>query len=270
MEIFINECSLEEQYASPFDFEQSIRSFIKTLNFLVDINKEKKVYRSRFFFNSKAISGFHLGTTLKKNHSINNLYNVTIQRINPQTWQNEQIHDYESSYKFNRIEYKSTSVAEIAERQNINKDYIGCLLNFEASSFSEFNEIDILKNDETNISIYCFIDKNAIYNWLVEKEILVPQEKYDENSKFPPTDLQSIINNKALFDSTDYPKNQGRKIYRRKGTNELWVVDNMHIGKKAHCEVFDEKTQIHLGTSLYNEVKINDAGKDRMRRIYLG
>lgn len=31
-----------------------------------------------------------------------------------------------------------------------------------------------------------------------------------------------------------------------------------HAGSKAHIEVFDETTGKHLGTSLYNEIKINE------------
>lgn len=270
MEVFINECSLEEQYDNTFDFGQSIGKFVKALNFLVNSDEEKKVYKSRHFFNSRAISGSHLGTTLKNSPSINALFNSAINRVNPKNWQDEQKHNNSTSYKIHQSEFGSTSVAEIAERVHICKNYIGGLLNFDSSSFSDLNEINITKDEGISIFVNCFSDETSTYNFLVEKGILVPTAQYDETSSFPPTDRQSILSNKDVFTPTNYPNNQGRKVYQRKGTNELWVLDNLHFGQNAHCEIFDLQSRHHIGTSLYNEIKINFNEKDNTKRIKLG
>ena len=46
-------------------------------------------------------------------------------------------------------------------------------------------------------------------------------------------------------------KNQyhGRTIYEEKETGYLWYVDNLHSGKSAHLEVFDNTGKNHIGES---------------------
>lgn len=38
-------------------------------------------------------------------------------------------------------------------------------------------------------------------------------------------------------------------MYKRVGTSELWYVDNLHYGRDAHLEVFNETTKKQIAVS---------------------
>ncbi len=268
MEIFINECSLHGQYQNNYGFNDSIKNFVACLNMISGIDNTK-FYKSRNFYSSSGIEGKHFETCLKAHHSINELFVQNLQIVNPKIWEDKQVHDSSLSYIFKGIDYKNKSVAELAERNNTN-GVEGLLINFENSIFSENHLIDIVKNGKITIIVECIDDTAKTHNWLVENDYLKPDNTYDENSDFPPTDFQSILNDSDIFESTQF-RNQGRKVFKRIDTNELWVVDGSkrHAGQKAHCEIFDETTRKHLGTSLYNEVNLNPKYKKENRFITL-
>lgn len=272
MEVFINECSLEGQYANNNIFHDSIRLFVKSIQCLIKIDTEKQVLKSNYFFDYRGFRGSHLGTSLKSNPSINLLFNSNFEKINPKIWNLNKIHDEKSSYVFNKINYVTKSVAEIAERKNTINEYKGFLLNFNDSSFSNEISINVVKNKGETILVDCAHDPNSVYNWLLKNEYIKPSEEYDESSQISPADSQTILNDSNLFELTTYPKNKNRKVYRKIGTTQLWTVDgwNKHAGKKAHIEVFDEISRKHLGTSLYNEDNLNIKHLKKNRTINLG
>lgn len=259
MQVFINESSLNSQYETKHAFLESIRMFLKSIKIINAYNKEKQVFQSQHFFYSIGLKGTHLGTILKADPSLNALFTQNMQEVNPKKWQSNQLHNMASSYEFMSECYTSTSTAELAERKLQNQDLIGLLLNFDKSIFGNLEQIIINKDKTHKIKIDCVVDDNDISRWLIKNKLINPDEEYDEKSKLVPMDFQTVLKDTDLFEITDYPKNNGRFVYRRKENNQLWVVDSSsrHAGSKAHIEIFDEKTGKHLGTSLYNKIDLN-------------
>jgi hypothetical protein len=272
MQIFINECSLSDQFTNQYAFNEAVNIFIgciETINFL---QQEKNILKSQYFFSHTGIKGTHLGTSLKNSPDLNRRFNENLQRLNPKKWEEDQVHSTAYSYVYLNRDYRETSVAELAERLITIKDIKGFLLNFKDSIFLDNTEIAIIKNGSEKIPVPCTYDYDSIYNWLVANKYINPEDEYDESSPLPPADNQTVLKNTEVFELTPYPKNNGRKVYRFVGKNELWVVDSSpkHAGKNAHIEVFNEITCKHLGTSLYNKIDLKEEYKKEGRSINLG
>lgn len=266
MQVFINECSIHEQYENHFQFIESVKCFIRSIKYISELKHDKEVFKSDLFFYSKGLKDTHFETSLKKNQSINTLFNENFKLINPKSWDNDLKHKHEDSYVYNKEEYTTTSIAELSERKIIDNSIKGFLLNFTHSIFADKPHIEVLKNNsQPTVVIDCNYDTISIYNWLVENDFIKPSETYDITSKFPPTDKQTVLNNVKAFELTTFKKNKGRNVYRKIGTNQLWCVDSLHYGCKAHIEIFNEIDCVHLGISLYNEDKIN-TGKAKPER----
>lgn len=272
MQVFINESSLNSQYENKHEFAESIRIFLKTIKVINEYNKEKQVFQSQYFFYSIGLKDTYLETILKSDPSLNALFTQNIQQINPKSWQSNQVHEADSSYEFLKQSYTHTSTAELAERKIQSQDLIALLLNFDKSVFGNSEQIEIDKNNSSKIMIDCVVNDNDIFQWLIKNKLFNPSEKYDEKSRLVPLDFQTVLNDTKLFEITDYPKNNGRFVFRRIDFSELWVVDSSsrHAGSKAHMEVFDEKTGKHKGTSLYNKVDLNSDYKKDNRTINKG
>lgn len=259
MQVFINETSLNSQFSNSNDFFNSLRTFLSSIKFISELKKDKHVFKSDDFFYFTGIKGTHFQSTLKSNPSMNLAFVTNLQLVNPKTWQKEQIHGADISYQYLNVEYCGTSVAEMAERQLTINEFKGFLLNFDPSHFEKNVKIEIIKEKDTKIVIDCNTDTESIKKWLSENEILDIVGEYDTSSGEAPLDSQTVLKDKRIFEKTHYPKNNGRNVYRRIGTNELWVVDSAkkHAGTKAHMEVFDEISGKHLGTSLYNQIRVD-------------
>ena len=272
MQIFINETSLNSQYEEKRDFVLALKVFLSSIKKISEIRNNKEVFKSNAFFYCTGLKGTYLETVLKSNPELNACFVQNMQLVNPKSWEKQQIHEVYSKYEFQEIDYVNTSIAELAERKFQNNTLVGFLLNFSNSIFGDSSKIEILKNKIHEISIDCAINPEDIESWLINKKIINPEEIYNENSGLPPLDIQTVLRDSTKFEKTNYPKNNGRSIYRKIGTNELWVVDGAkkHAGSKAHIEVFDETTGKHLGTSLYNEIKINEHFAKKDRSINLG
>lgn len=265
MEVFINECSLHEQFQVD-TFRECISNFIRTINIANQIN-EKTVYRSTLFFDYKAIKDTHIGKTLRDNFELNSLF---VQNIKSATcWQDSQVHSSTCSYNYSGNEYVNTSIAEAAERSVKSSQVI--LLNFYDSIFKSSTSLSVKKDGTIDLQVGCAFDESSFNNWLINQGLVNPDAKYDEKSGLAPLDSQTVLSNKSLFEETIWRNGKfGRKVYRLRGTNQLWVIDGAtkHATNKAHIEVFDENTTKHLGTSLYNEVSLN-ANYKRNRKITL-
>jgi hypothetical protein len=270
MQVFINECSIHEQYENDHDFVESVKSFVKSIKYISELKHDKEIFKSDLFFYSKGLKDTHFETSLKKNKSINSLFNENFKLINPKSWDNDLTHKHEDSYIYNNVEYTTTSIAELSERKIIDNLIKGFLLNFTQSIFADKPHIEVLKNNlQPPVIIDCNYDSISIYNWLVENNFIIPSQIYDVTSKFPPTDKQTILNNSALFQLTTFQKNKGRNVYRKIGTNQLWCVDSLHYGNYAHMEIFNEVDCKHMGTSLYNQDNIDTSRAKSKRVIYL-
>ena len=91
------------------------------------------------------------------------------------------------------------------------------------------------------------------------------QLNYDESSSSPPIDTHTILKDTNRLNRT---QNQyhGRTIYQEKETGYLWYVDNLHSGKSAHLEVFDNTGKNHIGESDL-EGKIDRTKFDKKKSI---
>jgi len=265
MEIFINECSLIEQF-HPYNIVDSIRVFLKTIEAVNKYN-DKTVFKSSTFISYKAIKDTHIESSLKSDF---NLRSVFFQNLkNATSWESQQIHENESEYIFETINYTGTSVAEIAERKIIEPRGNSILINFIDSVFGDKSEIGVEKNKETTANVNCAYDEDSIIDWLIKIGIIDPYKEYNVNSRLPPLDQQTVLMNPE-FELTRW-KNNRRKLYRRIGTNQLWAVDcsKRHTTQKAHIEIFDENTRKHLGTSIYNKIELNTSYCDLSRTVDL-
>jgi hypothetical protein len=272
MQLFINETSLHSQYSNQNDFINSLKLFISSIKRISEIKNEKFIHKSDHFFYYSGLEGNFFESILKKNPPLNQTFVQNLKLVNPKSWQNDQKHDNTSSYEFNNENFVTTSVAEITERKLIVEDFYGFLINFNESKFGSQPKVGVLKNSKDLIEVDSIVTPEDIEDWLISKGFINPEESYDENSRVPPADYQTVLKDTAIFEKTNYPRNNGRKVYKRKGTNELWVVDNAvkHAGSKAHIEVFDERTKMHIGTSIYNLINIEDRYKVKNRSINLG
>ncbi|MBD2482493.1 hypothetical protein H6G57_10755 [Planktothrix sp. FACHB-1365] len=119
-------------------------------------------------------------------------------------------------------------------------------------------------NDEVNcIKLDGVDEKEALDSWL-EHILNLSRLEYDESSKDPPTDEQTILREEKRFEKTS-SYYQGRAMYREIDTGRYWYVDNLHCGKAAHLEVFN-KAGHHLGEADLKG-KIDKSKKDKDKTI---
>ncbi len=255
MHVFINEASLHGQFKD-YNIQKCIRVFISAINFINHLNIEKKFFTSANIFFRKIIDDKLLSSNIPSIHSIqsiliNNLKNAI-------KWEDQQLHIIDEIYEYNDNDYASSSVAEIAERKLRENNLKATLINFSESLFGYALQITVIKNFEKEIILDCVLDEDTIERWLISNDLIDHNEQYDISSRIPPRDYQTVLKNPVEFEVTNYQPQHGRKVYRKKNTNELWVVDNSsrHATPKAHIEIFDEVTKRHLGTSLYNVIEL--------------
>lgn len=263
MQVFVNEKSLHGQYTEQ-NIEAEIKVFLSALSMLNALEFEKQILTTKNFFYSSAINGVHLNNTLTENRSLQALFFNNIKSC--KYWEDTIEHDPRSSYTHNNIDYVSYTIAEITERK-LNSNLLNTfLLNFPSSIFNNHPLITVIKSPNTSQDIDCSFDEASILNWLIANNIFDPNSKYSINSQQSPRDFQTVLVNNQIFELTNF-LNQGRKVYRRIGHNQLWVVDNLHYGKDAHLEVFDEATSKHLGVSAIDRVEVDVTYKIKKRTI---
>jgi len=263
MEIFINEVSLEGQYLTDAEFKDAVISFIAIFDLINEKIKDKQIYKedSRLYVNYEAVKGSNFNVSLNniRDKSIKKAFiNVIFNKLNPKEWRKEQIHSPTDSFDclMSNEQYKivnDTSLAEVAERnlQNSNSKYL--LINFINSSFNLIHPhinncclITVVKNnDEGNcIKLDSLDNKSALEYWL-EYNFYLSRAVYDELSNAPPRDEQTILREKQRFQKTSHTYDR-RVIYCEVATARYWYVDNLHFGKAAHLEVFDQ-AGCHVG-----------------------
>ncbi|HNQ69058.1 MAG TPA: hypothetical protein PKN32_11820 [Bacteroidales bacterium] len=268
MQVFINECSLNEQL-NKYTFVEAIKIFLRVIN---SVNKftGTNVYKSVLFFNFKALKDTHIERSLKANFELNSVFSQNLK--NALNWEKEQVHDEYSNYICNKEEYVKTSIAEISERKLADPLLNAILINFVDSKFSDNINILVHKNDSDIINVNCAFNESTIHEWLIERGFINPKIAYNEFLGLPPLDCQTVLCTSNKFELTKWRNGKfGRKVYRLIGSNQLWVVDNSikHATNKAHIEVFDETTKKHLGTSIYNKIELNSKHIEKSRIINL-
>lgn len=270
IQIFINEASYCSQYRCHDDLCDALRLFISSLKKICEIKKDKSVLQSRdLFCYSETYATPALDSILKSKRDLRFALKDNLQKLNPKYWQVNRMHKDDCKYVFSGKDYVRTSVAELAERKLQVGSLDGFLINFIGSPFGDSATIDVLKNDAVPINIDCTTTPESIEQWLTAHGFLSPYGTYNESSRIPPRDSQTVLWDKTLFEKVGRSTPHGRKVYRRIGTKELWYVDNLHVGADAHIEVFDEVTLEHLGTSKYNEISVNTSSRVSGRKIKL-
>ncbi|MFB2918961.1 hypothetical protein [Aerosakkonema funiforme] len=284
MEIFINEVSLEGQYVNDAQFKDAVIAFKAIFDLINEKLKDKQIYKedSKLYVNYDAMKGSNFNESLNniKDKSLKQaLINVIFNKLNSKEWRKEQVHSATDSFDclMTNEEYKvvnDTSLAEVAERKLQNSSSIYLLINFINSSFNLIHPhitncclVTIVKNnDEINcIKLDGLDNKYALEYWL-EHTLNLSCSVYDEVSSDPPRDEQTILREKERFQRTKF-RYDGRTIYYEVTTARYWYVDNLHSGKAAHLEVFNQAGS-HLGEADL-EGNINESKRDKNKTISL-
>ncbi len=282
MEIFINELSLEGQYFTETEFTQAVGIF-NALFFAIHQVKDKEIYKedSQLLVNYEAIKGSNFMASLNriKDRSLKQRFlEIVFDKLNSKEWRQEQVHSAHDNFNYvsptETRDVRNTSLAEVAERRLQHQDKLYLLVNFANSSFNQVHPylrdcylIPIVKNNEEAYPIQLdgLNNKTGLKNWL-EVRCRWSDFEYDDTSKVPPTDKQTVLRDSTRFEKTSGVI-QGRTIYRELRTDRYWYADNLHIGKAAHLEVFD-KTGKHLGEADLRG-NLNTLKKDLSKTIQL-
>jgi hypothetical protein len=282
MEIFINEVSLEGQYLNDVEFKEALIVFKDIFDLINEKIKDKQIYTqdSNVYVNYDAVkdSIFNQSLNQIKDKSLKRAFmNVLFNKLNPKEWRKEQVHSSKDWFDCLMIneQYQvvnDTSLAEIAERKLQNSSSTYLLINFFNSSFNLVHPhitncclITIVKNnDEVNcIELDGLDNKSALEYWL-EHTFNLSGSLYDELSNDPPRDEQTILRDKQRFQKTSF-RCQGRAIYSEVATDRYWYVDNLHFGKSAHLEVFNQ-AKSHVGEADI-EGNIDESKRDQNKRL---
>ncbi len=282
MEIFINEVSLEGQYINDAEFKDAVIAFKAIFDLLNKTVKDQQIYKedSGLYVNYEAVKGSNFNVSLNniKDKSLKQaLINLIFNKLNSKEWRKEQVHSVTDSFDclMSNEQYKvvnNTSLAEIAERKLQNRSSIYLLINFINSSFNLIHPhinncclVTIIKNnDEVNwIELDGLDNKYALEHWL-EHTFNLSCSVYDELSSDPPRDEQTILREKERFQKTSL-RYDGRAIYCEVATVRYWYVDNLHYGKAAHLEVFNQAGS-HIGEADL-EGNIDESKRDKNKTI---
>lgn len=91
--------------------------------------------------------------------------------------------------------------------------------------------------------------KDGLRNFLTSQNLLVERIRfYDKKSNYRPSEYETILADKTLFEPTKFG-NRGIRLYRRLDEpDQLWCLDRGHRGTSIHLEVFSESSckQIHV------------------------
>ena len=273
MQIFINEFSLNGQYYTKEEFENSLKAITSIFYFLNQkVNNENNQIFGDFQLLSdyEAIKGFKFIAAYNK---INMQLKQEFLKIvlgqgqgagksRSKNWRSEPIHSSQDSFVYLDIhDVSNTSIAEVTERtlQNPNNNYllvnfinsIFCVKNFQHPDIRECFSIPIVKNnsEEFLVNLDCLDNKSAIENWLRENQILKNPE------------LKEILKDTKRF--RKIPRTGESNIYFEISTKRYWYLDELH---KNHFEVFDSTGKNHLGIADLAG-NIDETKKDPSRSI---
>lgn len=251
MEVFINECSLHNQYFDIGEFQQGVQLIYSLVQ---ELSKVKQISTKTLYTDKEGIKRINVIKSQSFIASLNGLSDKSLRqafvglvfnRLNARDWHEDQRHSNDDLFVCSNELITSTSIAEITERILIQKEYIGLLLNFHKSKYAAMPRLRVIKNETIDVFVSCTDSKHILQRWL-EQTFKLSYYEYDNNSSIPPTDEQTILRNSNRFQVTMLSPYNGRKIYREVQVNRYWYVDNLHYGGAAHLEVFDLQGK-HLG-----------------------
>jgi hypothetical protein len=264
MQVFINEKSLHSQFTA-YNIARAVKTFLSAIAVLNEWEIQRETFTSNSIYNSTPIPKVMITNIIKgdkelNDHFLNNLKSWAY-------WEDSIQHDATATYTFSENNYVNSSVAEITERMINDKSLNAFLLNFSDSIFGHSISIEVVKAPSTMIATDCVYDGDSATAWLISKNIINPAALYSVSCRFPPKDFQTVLLKSGSFVETQY-LNQNRKVYRRIGYNQYWVIDNFHYGTDAHIEVFSLKGK-HLGVSDINRIEVDSRYKDKDKTLDL-
>ena len=257
MAVFINEMSFSGQCQS-HTVKNQITSLLSLIKQVQERTENTEIHFSSSMFQQELISGQNLGTTLKDHPSLNRLF-IEYWKKFPK-WNDVQQHNCSCTYLHNNTDYSATSIAEAAERTIQNQESI--ILNIDNAKFSS-PSITITKSPSIDTTVCSFHNISSYENYLQSSGLLA--NVYDYNSSSPPRDFQTILSDTSKFSKTSL-QNRCRILYQRIGFDEYWCVDNQHTFD-AHLEVFNSRTDQHLGTSKIESVFMLAGSQVKRRRL---
>lgn len=255
-QIFINECSLQGQFQTIENFEQSVKEFISVFNLINQNNQlNKELYKNEIFMGYEAIKNtpFQKSLNQLKDKSLKTAFtNLIFSKLNPIDWRSQKLHKENDNYDLVTPSQSvtNTSVAEITERKLQKSEIAFLLVNFlyseftnEHSTFSLCQLITVVKNKTEGVNLDCLDNKAAFEQWV--------QDKLDSRN-FLEKNTDKFKRTSFIYD--------GATVYVETDTGNYWYLDNLH---KNHFEVFNKQGE-HLGEAdldgrLNQEKK--DAGK---------
>ncbi len=265
MQVFINEKSLHNQFTA-YNIQAAVDTFLSAIAVFNEWEVKRDTYASSTIFYAEAVPGVFLTEIVKANKELNDRFLANLK--NWGYWEDTIEHDTTCAYTYSAKDYVTSSVAEITQRK-INKRSLNTfLLNFTNSLFGTAANIEVIKAPATKAKVDCVYDKDTVTKWLIAKKVIDPAKPYAKTSRVPPQDFQTVLITSGQFTLTHY-RNQGRKVYKRAGYDELWVIDNFHVGTDAHIEVFSSVTGNHIGISEIGKIAIDTQYQDSDKSIIL-
>jgi hypothetical protein len=271
LEIFINEFSLQEQYLTVAEFKEAVIIFNNLIQILQEsIQKGSTVYndRERLVLYS-AIKSYNFPKSLNKLQKDvqTDFLDIMYNRNKTINWRTEQVHLTEDKFYYFDTIVTDTTLAEVAERKLQNKNSIYLVINFQNSSFNHPHAdiqacclISVVKNSTIPIEIDGLDNQEGLSHWISLKF-----PSYGNNS-YTPRDNQTILDDKERFRKTSNIF-QGRNIYVERETCTYWYIDNLHIGKASHFEVFDKRGK-HIGeANLNGDIDISKRDPNKKLKI---
>jgi hypothetical protein len=250
MQAFLNEFSCHQQFYRN-TIENALHCFLYTMTSLKKNYPDIEYFSSKTIFHKHLIAGVSFDRIIHRNSEINRLIFANLDNL--EYWEDNPSHSYTDGFLWNQFNVSGTSLAELAERSI--KNISGFLVNFIGSCFDFQPQITVEKNNTCSVNLHCVYDDISAYQHLVNIKLINPLFTYT-SKKDPPSDHQTVLRNQTVFTPINL-WNQGRRVYNRIGTGELWVIDNKHAGAGAHIEIFDEITRKHLGTSSISTINLD-------------
>jgi hypothetical protein len=269
MDIFINECSLHEQFVEYTDFEPALKSFFQLLNTILSKRVAYKFYqRSDLLYVYKAVRNREFIASLNalKDKSFKSaINNVIHNKLNARDWTQEQMHLSDDNFTCNGEDITDTCMAELAERIVCKTIVGGLLINFPQSKFQNLASVTVEKNNQISTELDCTDNVPDLTKWF-EDNFKLSQFEYNLESREPPLDSQTVLRDSRRFQKTNLQRQGGRALYRETETNLVWYVDNLHFGASAHLEVFDSTGQ-HIGEADIEHGNLDHSRSDPSKHI---
>ena len=267
MEIFLNEWSLQLQYAAIEQFELAAIELIALVSQvrLVLQRGRGSFFRSDRLDQRHAVGADHF---LKSVGAIpdkeirETLLDVVYNKTDPAPWEASRCHNPPDAYHWIHYDVTDTSMAEAAERLLSNTALLGCLLNFDASPLQGQVSISVLKNAlQPGAAVPCFETAAAFDGWISTIRGAMP---YGETDVERPIDEQTCLVDRARFEPTGR-RQQGRLVFEERTTRDLYYVDNLHFGRGAHLEVFS-RHGVHKGEASLDGI-IKEGTRDKNKKL---